>query len=123
MYTYFYLMRSLILLRSRTSTPNDVGADSDWSKCFISAISVSAVGIPHHTITFTEKMHNIVPSAPLSYEIDDVRRNGPTPAALTKNQRVKRRTENEVIIEIMALRALVVSYCRTSIILGFGEHI
>ena len=42
---------------------------------------------------------------------------------LTKNQRVKRRTENEVIIEIMALRALVVSYCRTSIVLGFGEHI
>ena len=42
---------------------------------------------------------------------------------MTKNQRVKRRTENEVIIEIMALRALVVSYCRTSIVLGFGEHI
>ena len=46
MYIYFYLRRSLILLRSWASTPNDVGADSDWSKCFISAISVSAVGIP-----------------------------------------------------------------------------
>ena len=46
MYKYFYLRRSLILLRSWPSTPNDVGADSDWSKCFISAISVSAVGIP-----------------------------------------------------------------------------